>query len=51
MRQEKLAESNSLYEYSLSFYAELLLGETLSDMQALALFLVYARNLPKPGNS
>jgi Fungal specific transcription factor domain len=51
MRQEKFAESNSLYDYSLSFYAELLLGDSLSDMQALALFLVYARNLPKPGNS
>lgn len=51
MRQEKLAESNRLYHYALSFYPELLLGDSLADMQALALFLVHARNLPKPGNS
>jgi Fungal specific transcription factor domain len=51
MRQEKLAESNRFYHYSLSFYPELLLGSSLANMQALALFLVHARNLPKPGNS
>lgn len=51
MRQEKLAESNHLYHYSLSFYSEMLLGDSLANMQALALFLVHARNLPKPGNS
>jgi Fungal specific transcription factor domain len=51
MRQEKLAESNRLYHYSLSFYPELLLGDSLANMQALALFLIHARNLPKPGNS
>jgi Fungal specific transcription factor domain len=51
MRQEKLAESNRLYHYALSFYPELLLGDSLANMQALALFLVHARNLPKPGNS
>ncbi len=51
MRKEKLAESNRLYHYSLSFYPELLLGDSLANMQALALFLVHARNLPKPGNS
>lgn len=51
MREEKLAESNRLYHYSLSFYSELLLGDSLANMQALAFFLVHARNLPKPGNS
>lgn len=51
MRQEKLAESNRLYHYSLSYYPELLQGDSLAKMQALALFLVHARNLPKPGNS
>ncbi len=51
MREEKLAESNRLYHYALSFYPELLRGGSLADMQALALFLVHARNLPKPGNS
>lgn len=51
MRTEKLAESNRLYHYALSFYSELLLGDSLANMQALALFLVHARNLPKPGNS
>jgi Fungal specific transcription factor domain len=51
MRKEKLAESNRLYHYALSFYSELLLGDSLANMQALALFVVHARNLPKPGNS
>lgn len=51
MREEKLAESNRLYHYSLSFYPELLLGDSLASMQVLALILVHARNLPKPGNS
>jgi Fungal specific transcription factor domain len=51
MREEKLAESNRLYHYSLSFYPELILGDSLANMQALALILVHARNLPKPGNS
>lgn len=51
MRQEKLAESNRLYRYGLSFYPELLLGNSLANMQALSLILVHARNLPKPGNS
>lgn len=51
LRQEKLAQSNRFYHYSLSLYPELLLGDSLADMQALALFLVHARNLPKPGNS
>lgn len=51
IHQEKLAESNRLYFYSLDFYPELLLGDSLASMQALALFLVHARNLPKPGNS
>lgn len=51
MRKEKLAESNRLYKYALSFYSQLLWGESLECMQALALFLVYARSFPKPGNS
>jgi Fungal specific transcription factor domain len=51
MRKEKLAESNRFYHYALSFYPDLLLGDSLVNMQALALFLVHARNLPKPGSS
>ena len=50
-RQEKLAESNRLFHYALSFFPDLLIGDSLQHMQALALFLVHARNLPKPGNS
>jgi Fungal specific transcription factor domain len=47
----KLVESNSLYSYALSFFPELLAGDSLADMQALALFLIHARTLPQPGCS
>ena len=51
MRQEKLTESNRLYQYALSFLPEILQRGSLADMQAAALFLVHARNMTKPGNS
>lgn len=51
MRKEKLAESNRLYSYALGFYQQVLLSDTLPAMQALTLFLVHVRNMPKPGIS
>ena len=51
MAEEKMKESNRFFHYGLSFWHDLLLDTSLTGMQAMALFLVHARNLPKPGNS
>ena len=48
---ELTRRSNAYYHYSLGFWPELKAGETLEDLEALALFCVFSRNFPKPGFS
>ena len=47
MHQEAL----SLFNYGVSYYRDLMLDDSLESMQALTLFTIHSRNLPKPGSS
>lgn len=47
--KEKMKESNHMFHYILSLYNELSLDHSLTSMQAMALLLLHARILPKPG--
>lgn len=41
--------SNFHYHYALGFFAQLVTNHTLSDIQALTMLCLHARNCPKPG--
>ena len=48
--KEKMKESHQLFHYGLSLMCELSLDSSLESMQAMAMLLLHARCLPKPGN-
>ena len=47
--KEKMKESNHMFHYGLSLMCDLWLDMSLPSMQAMALLLLHARVLPKPG--
>jgi hypothetical protein len=47
-KAHKHSRSDRHYHYSLGFFAQLLMGNTLLDAQALTLISMHARNFPKP---
>lgn len=48
-RQKELqSQSNLHYHYSLGLVSDLMVGQTLPDMQALAMICSHVRNLPNP---
>ena len=48
--KEKMKESHHKFHYGLSIMSELSLDSSLESMQAMAMLLLHARCLPKPGN-
>lgn len=51
MAKVEFEKSNQYFHYSLSHFSDLMKDPSLLSMQALAMLLVHARNLPKPGYS
>lgn len=47
--QRMLDEAMAHFKYSLSFFPELIRGQTLQDIQALTMIAIQVRTFPKPG--